>query len=189
MEYSPVLELEGPLNSIAKYSCTGVKQRDISFIIFFLARGLSKGGTVAEWLERLSLVLKVPGSKYSLFSVFFKSSLSSPNGYLAVFRAGEGERRWGRGVAPRLGYTVVDTSWLFNSHFPEALRAMGQPLSTLVSSLSSGLPSIRWCRDSVELTAANGLVALLAKVTGLVGAERRNLCSVGCVWLNREVIQ
>ena len=49
--------------------------------------------TVAEWLERSPLVLKVLGSKHSLYSGVFNNSLVHPavNGYLTLFRAGEGE--------------------------------------------------------------------------------------------------
>ena len=45
---------------------------------------------MAERLARLSLVLKVLGSKHSLCTGYFKNSPSSP-GYLALFRAEEGE--------------------------------------------------------------------------------------------------
>jgi len=35
----------------------------------------TKGGTVAEWLERSSLVLKVPGSKHGVSARLFKNAL------------------------------------------------------------------------------------------------------------------
>jgi len=51
-----------------------------------------KRGTVAEWLDRSSLVLKVPGSQHSPCTGFFKNSLQFTrqlNKYLTLFRAGK----------------------------------------------------------------------------------------------------
>ena len=79
-------------------------------------------GTVAEWLECLSLVPKVLGAKHSLCSGFFKNYLFTQQyvnlfGYRALFRVEEGDG--GEEEECRLTSVtpLVGTSWLFNSHF------------------------------------------------------------------------
>jgi len=64
---------------------------------------------VTEWLERSSLVLKIPGSKQNLAQDFSKTLSIHPamNGYLALFTAAEGEKWLGRRVTPRFIYTVA----------------------------------------------------------------------------------
>jgi len=71
---------------------------------------------VAEWLERSPLALKVLGSKHSLSAGFVHPAV---NGYLTLFRAGEGEGGEEEEWCPHLSYTLVGTRWASNSHLPD----------------------------------------------------------------------
>ena len=80
-------------------------------------------------LERLSMVRKVPGSKHSLCSGFFKNTLCvhpAVNRYLGLLRAGAGERRWWEGVAPHLSYIVARNKLALSQPLPlQPSTAMG----------------------------------------------------------------
>jgi len=72
-------------------------------------------GAVARWLERLLLVLNVPGALDFLKTLIVHSAV---NWYLSLFKGGEG-------VALHLSYTIADTSWFSSSQFAT------QPLWTM----------------------------------------------------------
>jgi len=77
---------------------------------------------MAERLERLSLMLKIQSSKHSLNAEFFAINLSlhpAVNGYLALFRAGEGEGGEEEEWSPTSVTSLPGISWLFNTHFTD----------------------------------------------------------------------
>jgi len=84
------------------------------------------GSLVAEWLERSSLVMKVPGSKCRLRTGFFKIALFTKqkmgtwlSSELGKVWGGEGEEWRPTSVIPLPGI-----SWLLNSHLPDFLVSL-----------------------------------------------------------------
>ena len=86
-------------------------------------------GTVAEWLEHSSLVLKALSSKRSLWMGFFKNSLHSPSSKWVLGSLQSCERRWGRRVAPppQLHLCLLQAGSSTATSLT-TIRAMGQSL-------------------------------------------------------------
>jgi len=107
-------------------------------------------GTVAEWFECSPLVLKVPGSKHSLWAVSFKTFSVHPavNGYMTLFRGGEGEgsegEEWCSTAVTPLQVQVdsffpIRPLWaiygLWEQPLPSPLHAFGDNLHRIISQL------------------------------------------------------
>jgi len=103
-------------------TCLILSNNHNSLLLFF---------TVAEWLEHLSLVLRVPGPKHSLCTGSFNTVAIHPavNEYLALLRAVKVKGCEEEGWRPTSVTPVSSTTWFFNSLTATAIRAMGQPLN------------------------------------------------------------
>jgi len=95
---------------------------------------------VVQWLECSSLALKVLGSRLLVHRAFCSHSKKWVTSRLS---SELGKLRWlGRGVAPHLSSTVLDTS-CSNSHFPTHRLAKGRPVFYL------NIPFYRFEEDMV----------------------------------------